>query len=239
LKPRGKILAATDNSRDHWLHDRIIEAFGAATIHLRSKHGMAYIARKRPDHAPRDRDVRREFQTTLFGQTLELESRPGVFAHGKLDDGTLALSEVAEIEETSRVIDMGCGTGALGIAAALACPRGLAVLADSSARAVHCAIANARRNAAERNALVVLTHDFSGLRSHSLDAALANPPYFGDFRIAEHFTREALRILVPGGRFWLVTKAPERPLEIARGLFGAAELTERRGYAIIGARKRG
>ena len=36
-----------------------------------------------------------------------------------LDEGTLALSEVASIEPTSPCVDLGCGTGAIGVAAAV------------------------------------------------------------------------------------------------------------------------
>ena len=44
-----------------------------------------------------------------------LSTRPGVFSHGELDEGTRALSEVAVVGEATRVADLGCGSGALGI----------------------------------------------------------------------------------------------------------------------------
>ncbi|HVR73720.1 MAG TPA: methyltransferase [Planctomycetota bacterium] len=238
LRSRGKILVSIDSARDRWVRERVLELFGAATIHVRSRHGFAYIARKQSGAEARQRDFRRSFRATLFGRTIDLETRPGVFSHGELDEGTLALSELAApLTETSRVIDLGCGSGALGIAAALAAPRGVALLADSNARAVQSAAASVERNGASRNALVVMTHDFSAVRDRSFDLALANPPYFGDYRITELFASEAKRMLVPGGELCLVTKAAERPLEIIRGLLGAATAKERRGYTVIRARK--
>jgi 16S rRNA (guanine1207-N2)-methyltransferase len=46
------------------------------------------------------------------------------------------------------------------------------------------------------------------LHPGSFDMALANPPYFGDFQIAEKMIQAALRSLRPGGRLVLVSKQP-------------------------------
>ncbi len=241
LKPRGKLLAGTENPNDRWLHDQILEVFGAATIHVRNKHGRVYIARRQDAREPRERDYRRRFAARLFGREIDVETRPGVFSHGDLDGGTLALAEVAsatiEGKTGVRVADLGCGSGALGIAAALASPGGRAVLVDSSARSVQVARANIARNGAANSALAVLGTDLASLRVGSFDAVLANPPYFSDFRIAELFIRESLRVLAPGGELFLVAKAAERPLEIANVVFGNAEIAARRGYTVIRARR--
>ncbi len=233
LKSRGKLLAATDNSKDRWLHDRIRDVFGDATIYRRSKFGTIYVARKAPGREPRARDFRRTFTGRLFGQTIELESRPGVFSHGRVDDGTLSLADVARIEPDSRVLDLGCGAGALGIAAALAAPRGFSVLVDSHTRAVESARANLERNQATANSLVLLAHDLSGLDEGCVDVVLANPPYFGDYSILEHFTRESRRVLAPGGAYYCVTKTPERSEEIIRRYFGDCEATSRRSHSVL------
>jgi 16S rRNA (guanine1207-N2)-methyltransferase len=237
LKPRGKLMAGTDNSHDKWLHTQVLEVFGAATIHLRSRAGMVYIARKQPGRRTRPRDYSREFKARLFGRDLVLRSRPGVFSHGELDQGTLALAEAAAVSEDSRVLDLGSGSGALGIAAALAAPRGRALLVDSSARAARVARENVKRCGAEPNALVILAHDLQAVRGESFDLALANPPYYSDHRITQLFAREGRRTLAPGGEFLLVTKSPERPSEIIGLLFGEYKIEERRGYAVIRARK--
>lgn len=233
LKDRGKLLAATDNRRDRWLHERIRDVFGDATIHRRSKAGTIYVARRRSGRKPRERDFRRTFTGRLFGHTIELETRPGVFSHGKVDNGTLSLADVAAIEPDSRVLDLGCGSGALGTAAALTACRGFAVLVDSHIRAVEVARANLARNGANGNSLVILAHDLSSLKAGSVDVVLANPPYFGDYRILEHFTEESRRTLTPGGTYYCVTKTPERSEEIVRRYFGDCERTPRRSYAVL------
>ncbi len=241
LKARGKALVGTENPNDRWLHDQILEVFGAVTIHVRNKKGRVYIARRQDGREQRERNYRRRFTARLFGREVEVETRPGVFSHGECDAGTLTLAEVAsaaiESKPGARVVDLGCGSGALGIAASLASPGGRAVLVDSSARAVQVARANIVRNGAEGGALILLGTDLAALRAGSFDVVLANPPYYSDFRIAELFIRESHRVLAPGGELFFVTKAAERPLEIAIAVFGHAEAVARRGYTVIRARR--
>ena len=47
----------------------------------------------------------------------------------------------------------------------------------------------------------------------SYDLALANPPYYADFRIAALFVEAAREALAPGGTLLLVTKQPGWYLE--------------------------
>ena len=67
---------------------------------------------------------------------------------------------------------------------------------------------------------------------------LANPPYFGDFRIARSFAGAALRALRPGGRALFVAKsgkAGNALADVLRETFGGVEVTERSGYDIVSA----
>lgn len=239
LKERGLLLAATDGSRDRWLHGRILEIFGSATIHRNDGAGASYVARKSARHRSRPRDFGRRFPAMVFGKEVQVETRPGVFSHGELDEGTLALSEVATIESGARVLDLGCGSGILGIGAALAIGAGTALLVDSGTRATQAAYRNAVRNEVADRVLVLLAHDLSAVRPGSVDVALANPPYYGDFAILERFARGAFDVLAPGGRLFLVTKSADRAVEIVRQIFGSCQVTPRRGYSILSALRPG
>jgi 16S rRNA (guanine1207-N2)-methyltransferase len=107
------------------------------------------------------------------------------------------------------------------------------VLVDSHIRAVEAARANLTRNHAAANSLALLALDLSSLRPGGIDVVLANPPYFGDYAILEHFTRESQRVLAPGGAYYCVTKTPDRSEEIVRRYFEDCEATPRRSYTVL------
>ncbi|MCP4908699.1 MAG: class I SAM-dependent methyltransferase [bacterium] len=78
-----------------------------------------------------------------------VETRPGVFSAKKLDAGSEmlldALARFVGYKPPKRVLDLGCGTGVLGLAAAMLYPDAEFLLADADARAVECARANIER----------------------------------------------------------------------------------------------
>lgn len=233
LRSRGKIVLAVDNPKDRWVRKQLDELFGATTIASRNDAGVAYIARKQSGSRIRQRRYGRRFETSLFGVDLELETRPGIFSHGELDEGTLALSEIADIQPDHRIVDLGCGSGAIGIAAALHSIWCRVVMVDSSLRAVEIARRNVLHNAVERNALVLPGFDLGAMRPGTVDRVLANPPYFGSFRISKLFVRESARVLKPGGELYLVTRAPDEHCLMLEEDFGDGELVERRGYTVF------
>ena len=67
---------------------------------------------------------------------------------------------------------------------------------------------------------------------------LANPPYFGDWRIAEFFIQTAARLLKRGGLIAFVAKREAKPLEFlqANGLNPLGSFP-RRGYTVLLAEK--
>ncbi len=232
LRPRGKLLTATDNRSDRWLRERVVDIFGDATIHDRSRGGVVYVARRQRDRQLRRRDFTRRIAAQLFGHAIDYVTRPGVFAHGRLDDGARTLADFAAIETDSRVVELGCGPGALGIAAARVASAGHAILVDSNVRAVEQAAVNAKSCACD-NVLPLLAYDLGSLKPRSVDVVLANPPYFGDFRIFEHFCRESAHVLAPGGAYWCVTKATEKAQAICERHFAERTWRGKRGYTVL------
>ena len=73
-----------------------------------------------------------------------LEVAPGVFSADGLDGGTALLLQVlAEEPPTSTIVDVGCGAGHLGLAAARQFPASRVWLLDADYRAIQCATRNA------------------------------------------------------------------------------------------------
>ncbi len=154
----------------------------------------------------RVRDFDCQFQFRDEDRILTAVSRPSVFSHRKLDDGARQLIKQVDIAPEDNVLDFGCGSGAV----ALACANrtsGRVFGVDANARAVDClkrgAVANGMTNVA-----ALLNADGRLGLSVKIDVALANPPYFGDQKIWQHFADTCLSCLRVGGSLLIVTKQP-------------------------------
>ncbi|MCP4540373.1 MAG: methyltransferase [Chloroflexi bacterium] len=162
-----------------------------------------------------------------------LVSKPGVFAWDRVDAGSAALVSAMEIEARDRVLDLGCGTGLAGLAAARSASEGHVVLADADARAVESA-----RRTLEANGLTnaetllsdcgsaVLDRQFDAGRfaKHRFDAVITNPPFHQgvgvDYDVACQFVRDAAQALRRGGRLFLVANRFLRYGDLIRETFG-------------------
>ena len=133
----------------------------------------------------------------------------GVFAGSKLDIGTRALLDVMPtLDGDPRVIDLGCGTGALAVAFALQHPTATVIATDRSAAAVRSARATVAANHLEDRITVTLDDAGSELPDGSADLVLLNPPFHLGASVHEGAGRRlieaAARLVRPGGEVWTV-----------------------------------
>ena len=168
---------------------------------------------------------------------MKAVSRPGVFSHRHIDPGARRLLDAAEVAAGERVLDIGCGAGAVGLALAAREPSLAVHAVDSHVRAVDCTAAGALLNGLS-NVTVELNCRGDYLGAGAFDLAVANPPYYADFRIAELFIAAAQRNLRDGGRLILVTKQGERLAAALGAGWDDVEVFDAKGYVVGRARKR-
>ncbi|PAU76630.1 class I SAM-dependent methyltransferase [Halomonas salipaludis] len=173
---------------------------------------------------------------------LTLVSHPGVFGHGKLDDGTRLLLEVLERQPDwagQRVLDVGCGDGILS---AWLASRGAAVCAvDISAFAVEAA----RRTLAANQQIgeVIGSDVYAALPAEvCFDAIVSNPPFHQerdiDYGPAARLIGEAPARLTAGGSLTLVANAfLPYPALLERAFGGFEILADDRRFRVYRARK--
>jgi 16S rRNA (guanine1207-N2)-methyltransferase len=208
----GRLVAAIDNATDNWLREQLAET--GETVRVRpaaAADAVAYIVEKTREPA-KVRDFSCEFVFRDRDRLLTAVTRPGVFAHRRIDPGARHLLNAVDVAAETRIVDIGCGSGcvAMGLAARDASVHVHAF--DAAARAVECTRRAAAINGLD-NLTVALECEGNVPEPGSYDLALANPPYYADFRIAELFVEAAYRALAPGGTLLIVTKQPTWYLE--------------------------
>ncbi len=164
-----------------------------------ARHCKLYRARLLPDR-PAGLD---DFAASFVYQGLKIISYPGVFSHGRLDEGTRELLAVMDTQEhRGSVLDPGCGSGVLSAALARAGREVTAV--DNSSTAV--AATRATLAANQLHATVECGDGYTGLGR--FDAIWTNPPFHQGLRrtleVSEALIRQAPRYLNKGGTLTLV-----------------------------------
>jgi 16S rRNA (guanine1207-N2)-methyltransferase len=131
----------------------------------------------------------------------------GAFAGAGTDIGTRVLLEhldavTGTLRVPRTVVDLGCGTGLLAVAAARALPGARVIATDESADAVASAELTASANGLSDRITVTRDDAGSGIPDGSVDLVLLNPPFHvgGSVHpaIASKMFRAAARMLAPG-----------------------------------------
>lgn len=234
LREGGRFLSAVGKPDDHWLNDELRKLYPKVT-RLPSDTGVLYMATR--GELPRKRkQFDAEYAFRDEGRLIYGKTRPGVFSHRSLDGGARALLKAMTVRPTDRVIDMGCGSGAVALAAALRAPQGSVLAIDAQARAIQCTQWGAERNEIT-NLQTLLCADGQLPDPGTFDLLAGNPPYFSDYRIAELFLQTALRSLKSGGCVWMVTKTPTWFEERMPQLFADVESVPVGSYHVISGHK--
>lgn len=157
---------------------------------------------------PRSRSSPSERRFLYRGELLSFAVDAGVFSSHGLDPGTALLIENLGARPHDRVLDLGCGWGAVGVAAAKSTRDGQVVLTEVNRRAARLARANLARNGAFR-AEVRVGEGFAPVAGETFDLIATNPPYrIGRERILS-LLLGARDHLAPGGRLVVVGKGSQ------------------------------
>ncbi|WP_202918330.1 methyltransferase [Streptomyces cavernae] len=165
----------------------------------------------------------------MSGRTVV--NHAGVFCADRLDIGTrFFLRHLPGGRDGSRIVDLGCGNGIVGTAAALASPGAEVLFTDESYQAVASAEATYRANSGdiEGKAEFRVGDGLTGMPAGSVDLVLNNPPFHShqattDATAWRMFTG-ARRALRRGGELWVIGNRHLGYHVKLRRLFGNSEL---------------
>ena len=189
---------------------------------------------------PRSRSAPAERRFLYRGELLTFALDAGVFSAHGLDPGTALLIENLRVGSADRILDLGCGWGAVGVAAAKSAPLGRVVLTEVNRRAARLARQNLERNGVP-NAEVRVGAFFAPVEGETFDLIATNPPYRIGREPILDLLREAPRHLNPGGRLVIVGKGSQgfRFYQdwLVRNWSGTVEVLGRgSGYRVLEAR---
>ena len=193
-----------------------------------------------PDHyyteIPNSAHDERRVALRALGNELTFITDAGVFSRDGLDRGTEVLLEALP-PLAGRVLDLGCGWGAVGVALGKRWPELEIVMTDINSRAV----ALARRNLAENGvkATVVQGDGFAPVEGR-FDAIVTNPPIRAGKAVVYGLFAQARDYLEPGGALYAVIRKQQgapSALKYLREIYGSAEIVDRAsGFHVLRAR---
>ncbi|MCH2204297.1 MAG: methyltransferase [Lentisphaerales bacterium] len=178
---------------------------------------------------------RKNVEVDALGAYMEMLSRPGVFGHGRVDAGGLALYDSLELSKGESLLELGCGAGLVSLLAAVrerdnqGEETNTIHMVDSSVRAIDCAKENID-NLKLTKVSCELADKYE--TEQKFDVFAGNPPYYANHRIAEYFIITAAKYLKESGRVYIVSKHAAEMEELMETYGFEASTSKRRGYDI-------
>lgn len=172
--------------------------------------------------------VTRTVESRYRGRSLTLQLSHALFSSFDVDDGSRlllhSLVDRVDLGSARAALDLGCGTGVIGLSIATCAPAASVLLRDRDALAAAMAADNAALNGLA-NVMTSAALGFQGTRPGQFDLVVSNLPAKAGRPVLESFFRGAAAALAPGGVAAFVIVAPLDAL--ARASAAAAGLSIR------------
>lgn len=182
----------------------------------------------------------RHFDFTLRGRSLSFATDSGVFSRDRVDFGSVLLIETMQLPRNARILDVGCGYGPIGLAAARLADQGHVTMIDVNERAVSLARENAIRNQI-RNVEILVSDVYEVVKDRQFDVILTNPPIRAGKEVVHRIFTEGYDLLAEGGEMWVVIQkkqgAPSALKKLQEVYREVEEVERSKGYFIFRARK--
>lgn len=175
----------------------------------------------------------------------KIHNHANVFSRNHLDIGGRYLMDNLPEGDFSKIVDLGCGNGVVGMAASETYPEAQVTFIDESYMAIDSARINMLKNLPEEQtdkARFVVNNGLVGFKPRSYDLILCNPPFHQQQAITDHIAwsmfNDARFCLVDGGELVIVGNRHLDYQDKLERIFGNCELiTENKKFVILRAVK--
>jgi len=183
----------------------------------------------------------RRFAHYLSSTRLDFVSDAGLFSHGHVDGATDLLLRMMIADEHflpiagehGKFLDLGCGWGAVGVAAVKLFPALRVTFADVNPKALHFAAKNAKAN--NISGKFILSDAFENL-SDMFDIIVLNPPIHAGKDICCTMLTGSAKHLTPGGALYVVMHKKHGALSMIEkltALFDVKILCRKKGVLVF------
>jgi 16S rRNA (guanine1207-N2)-methyltransferase len=145
-------------------------------------------------------------RTHLRAKPFEFLTSSSVFSKRKVDPGTRLLIETMVLPQKGNILDIGCGYGVVGIAAAAFNPQLDVVMTDVNMRAVRLARQNVELNKIV-NAEVRYGCFYEPVMDLRFNCVLSNPPVSAGMETVKAIVKQAPVVMAPKTSFQMVIRS--------------------------------
>ncbi len=246
LREGGRLYLVTHVKQGGNTHLKVLEEVFGPSSEIVSRGGGGYRVglglKGNSGNVPsNDMDLYRQVEFGVLGRRFTTGTEPSLFSTDDLDRGTRFLLETVgpKLRSFARMLDLGCGWGAIGIVAASLNQRGEVVMTDIDFRATSTAEQNIQRLGFEDRVVVVTTGDLYDIPGQ-FDLIVSNPPFHENiFRLIELF-KKARSLLSKRGEIYIVVEQSyaEKFKDILTKSFGHfSTVAENEKYLIMASRR--
>jgi 16S rRNA (guanine1207-N2)-methyltransferase len=177
------------------------------------------------------------FTETINEIDLIFETVGTLFSPTNIDKGTLAMLSAVDLSDKDKVLDLGCGYGAVGIYVAKKIGVQNVVMSDIDELCVRFSKKNSELNGVD-GIKVIHSNGFANIEDTDFTFILSNPPYHADFSVPKHFIEKGFNRLKVGGKLVMVTKRKDWYENKITTIFGGVNIKETDGYYVFCSEKR-
>ncbi len=153
----------------------------------------------------------------------------GVFSKGKLDKGTHLLLTAIPKMGSGKILDIGCGWGAIGIILGKSNPDAFVHLSDVNKRALSLAKQNAKQNEVK---ITLHNSDIFDFIEDTFDLIATNPPIRAGKKVVYSIVEQSFAHLNKNGSFYAVVRTKQGAKSFGKeveSVFGNVEIVARSG----------
>ncbi len=183
------------------------------------------------------------YNAVINGVSYPFVGADGTFSKDSLDDGTkLLLETIIQADLGNKILDVGCGTGPIGLILAATDSKRFVTMCDVNLTALDLAKQNAERNGVSERVEIVESDVYHNINS-TYDTIISNPPIRAGKKVTYAIYDGACAHLNKEGSLIIVIRRKQGADSVESHLketFGnVSVLASHKGYRVLKATKKG